>query len=61
MVEFYKKNPSQLLSIDDPYIAYCLDEAIAEYVFNIQQGKKPRTKANKEKNSGLQMLIGKKD
>lgn len=61
MVELYKKKPSNLLNIDDPYVAYCIDEAIAEYIFNIRDGKKPRTKANKQKNSGLQMLIGKKD
>ncbi|MBB6716273.1 hypothetical protein H7E68_16330 [Clostridium gasigenes] len=63
----YKKTPSEMLKISDNYIAYCLDEAIAEFIILIEKGKEPRFKRSKEEtknnpgyNPGLNMLVGKK-
>ena len=37
----YNKNPSEMLNIQDEYIAYCFDEACI-YIFNkIQEGDIP--------------------
>ncbi|WP_243117952.1 hypothetical protein [Hathewaya histolytica] len=52
------------MKISDEYIGYCLDEAIAEFIMNIEKGLKPRFKIKKEKNNfkghnpGLSMLTG---
>lgn len=66
MVKMYQKTPSQIMRIKDDYIAYCLDEAIAEFIILIEKGKKPRFKRKETKNNskgynpGLNMLVGKK-
>ena len=64
MVKTYNKLPSELLNIDDEYVAYCLNEAISQFIIFLENGKKPRfplTKEEKRKrqkeNSGLQFLI----
>lgn len=36
--------PSELMSIEDPYTAYCLDEAVAYIASKIEQGEEPRFK-----------------
>ena len=39
----YAQRPSQLLEIDDPYAAYCLDEALMYILCRIEQdGRLPR-------------------
>ncbi|WP_253198335.1 hypothetical protein [Clostridium gasigenes] len=54
------------MRIEDDYIAYCLDEAIAEFIIRVEKGKKPRFKRKETKNNskgynpGLNMLVGKK-
>lgn len=64
MCRVYRKSPSELLRIDDDYTAYCLNEAIVEFILMLDKGKKPlymkRSEDEKRKNTGLQMLIGKK-
>lgn len=42
MAQLYKTRPSRLLTIDDPYEAWCLDEAIADYTGRIRTGSEPR-------------------
>lgn len=64
MVKIYNDKPSNLLKIDDPYTAFCLDEAIAEFIINIENKKKPRFRVEKGRNStnsnpGLNLLLGK--
>lgn len=61
MVKIYKKTPSEIMGIEDSYIAYCLNEAIAEFIVQIESGKNPRFKTqrkSKADNPGLKMLIG---
>lgn len=42
MGHVYRKRPSELLAIDDPYTAYCLDEACALIVQHMQNGDEPK-------------------
>lgn len=66
MVQMYQKTPSELMKINDEYIGYCLNEAIAEFIMHIEKGEKPRFKIKEEKvknrskgdNPGLNMLTG---
>lgn len=63
MVQMYHKTPSELMKINDDYLAYCLDEAIAEFIINLEKGKKPRFRTerrsrDKGDNPGLKMLLG---
>ena len=37
----YRCRPSTLLDIDDPYTAYCFDEACAYIVNKIEKGQEP--------------------
>lgn len=48
------------MKIDDEYVAYCLDEAVAEFIYCIDNKEKPRFKSesNKNDNPGLKLLIG---
>lgn len=49
MAQLYKARPSQLAGIDDPYAAWCLDEAITEYTMRRrgkQRLKPPETTDN---------------
>jgi len=51
MARAYNTPPSHLMGIDDPYAAYCLDEAIADYIGRIGAGEKlrpPKTTDNSE-------------
>lgn len=62
MVQMYNKTPSQLMKIGDDYVAYCLDEAIAEFIYMIKQEEKPRFEIehkirNKNDNPGLKLLM----
>ncbi|MBU3195644.1 hypothetical protein [Clostridium algidicarnis] len=63
MVITYQKRPSELLSVTDEYVAYCLDEAITEFIMRTEKGEKPRFKTEKDKrnksyNPGLKLLLG---
>lgn len=61
MVKMYHKTPSEILKINDEYIAYCLDEAMTEFIYRIENGEKPRFEIkNKDRkdNPGLKMLLG---
>ena len=40
MALMYKATPSSLLAIDDPYAAWCIDQAITEYILRIRAGQK---------------------
>ena len=39
LVQRYKKLPSEVLHIEDPYDAYCLDEACAYVMGELDSGK----------------------
>lgn len=41
MSQRYKKTPSELLSIDDAYTAYCLNEACAYIMGMLDKGEEP--------------------
>lgn len=41
MSQRYRKAPSEILAIDDPYTAYCLDEACAIIANKIDQKEEP--------------------
>ena len=68
MMKMYNKTPSDILKINDDYTAYCLDEAMVEFIVNIEKGEKPIFKVKKEilknktkgHNPGLKILIGRK-
>ncbi|KEH91685.1 hypothetical protein Z962_p0062 (plasmid) [Clostridium botulinum C/D str. BKT12695] len=57
----YQKTPSEILKINDEYVAYCLDEAITEFIVRLQNDEKPKFKVNenrhKNDNPGLNMLL----
>ena len=42
LANVYKARPSVLLNITDPYTAYCLDEACAYIVGQIEKGNEPQ-------------------
>lgn len=44
LANVYKCRPSTLLDIDDPYTAYCFDEACAAIIKNIEDGEEPTFK-----------------
>lgn len=51
MVQLYQAAPSSLLSLEDPYAAWCLDEAMAHYIgrINLKHRLKPaKTDDNQE-------------
>lgn len=51
MAQTYNTPPSRLAAIKDPYVAYCLDEAIADYIGRIHAKQKlrpPRSTDNTE-------------
>ncbi|WP_155394964.1 hypothetical protein [Clostridium sporogenes] len=61
MVKMYNKTPSELLKIEDEYVAYCLDEVMTEFIYRIENGEKPRfvnTNKDRKDNPGLKMLLG---
>ena len=42
MAQTYNTAPSRLAALEDPYAAYCLDEAIADYIGRIRAKQKLR-------------------
>ena len=42
MAAAYGQTPSKLAGLDDPYEAYCLDEAILDYRTRLEGGQKLR-------------------
>ena len=43
MSQTYRTPPSRLLGIDDPYEAWGLDEAVADYTLRIAAGAVPKS------------------
>lgn len=39
MVNVYKKQPSELLHIEDEYLAFCIDEAVALIITRLKDGE----------------------
>ncbi|MCY6372467.1 hypothetical protein [Clostridium ganghwense] len=55
----YQKRPSEIIKIEDDYVAYCLDEAISEFIIRIENEETPRFIDNntKKDNPGLKLLM----
>lgn len=48
------------MKINDEYVAYCFDEAVAEFIYCIDNNEKPRYKSesnNENGNPGLKLLM----
>lgn len=41
MAQRYGKTPAEILRIEDPYTAYCFDEACAVIASKMDEGEKP--------------------
>ncbi|NFG96858.1 hypothetical protein FDC49_10540 [Clostridium sporogenes] len=57
----YHKTPSEVLRIEGEYAAYCIDEAMTEFIYRIENGEKPKLvneNKNRKDNPGLKMLLG---
>lgn len=61
IAETFKKLPSEVLGIDDEYVAYCFNQACIHILNEIKDGKKPIFSEDKiykkRENTGLQMLL----
>ena len=57
MAKLYKTRPSSLIDVEDDYIAYCIDEAVAGYAYRIGAGAKPRNPAQIDKPQDNNALI----
>ena len=42
MVKMYQKTPSELLGLEDPYTSYCINEACAYIMQQLEQKNEPR-------------------
>lgn len=60
MATLYKAPPSSLLGIDDPYAAWCLDEAIAEYTLRIRAKQKLKPADTKDNAALIRKMSGKR-
>ena len=58
MATAYNTPPSRLLGIRDQYAAYCLDEAIAEYIARIRAGHKLRPPKTTDNNELIRKMQG---
>ena len=58
MAMLYKVRPSSLLAIDDPYAAWCLDEAIAEYTLRLRAGHKLRPPETADNQALIRKMSG---
>jgi hypothetical protein len=57
MARLYQQPPSRLAGIEDPYAAYCLDEAIADYIGRVDKKQKLRPE-KKDNNRELIAAMG---
>jgi len=57
-VEQLKVRPSNLLGIEDAYVAYCFDEACALILSKLKDDKTPHFTEDVKENKALTMLIG---
>lgn len=48
MAHTYRTRPSRLLGIEDAYAAWCLDQAIAEYIVRVKAGHRLRPAATSD-------------
>lgn len=56
MSKLYKCRPSELLYIEEPYDAYCFDEACALFVSYLNQKKTPHFPSDIKENATLKKL-----
>lgn len=57
MAQTYQTPPSRLAGIDDPYAAYCLDEAIADYIGRLRDKQRLRP-PKRDNNADLIRALG---
>lgn len=53
MSKMYRERPSKLLDIAEPYTAFCLDEACAYIINQLEAKKEPKFVVNYSKPSDL--------
>ena len=53
----FNSRPSQLINIEDEYVAYCFDEACAYIFGQLEAGKIPHYTENRRENNALQKLV----
>jgi hypothetical protein len=58
MATAYHTPPSKLIRLRDPYSAYCLDEAIADYAGRIQSGQKLKPAKTADNRQLIDKLTG---
>jgi hypothetical protein len=56
MAESYKCRPSQIMCMDDPYVAYCFDEACALMINYLKEKKTPHFPGDAKENITLKKL-----
>jgi hypothetical protein len=57
MAATFLARPSQILNLDDPYEAWCLDEAVCDYLARLRAGQRlrpPKTADNRALIEALQ-------
>lgn len=58
MAQRYRTRPSELLALEDPYVAWCFDEAVMTFVVGVEakleEVPTPRGKKGHEKRKKLQ-------
>lgn len=56
MAESYKCRPSEIMFMEDPYTAYCFDEACAYLLQCLKDKKTPHFPGDAKENRTLKML-----
>jgi hypothetical protein len=57
MAEVYKAKPSEIVRVDDPFEAWCLDQAIAIYTARIRRKDKLRPPVTDNNDALLAKLL----
>lgn len=58
MAETYAAPPSKLIGLDDPYAAYCLDEAICDYMARLRSGQTLRPAKSPDNRALIEAIEG---
>ena len=58
MTQLLHSRASTMLAIDDEYIAWCLDEAVASIVVSLRSGRKRRPKMTEDNRDLINRITG---
>ena len=58
MASAYAVAPSKLIGLDDPYEAYCLDEAICDYMARLRGGQALRPAKTPDNRALIEAMEG---